>query len=216
MATPAVRYEVRYRLAGGDDAWVAETHPASSTISLPNLTRGGVYAVQLRAVDAAGNVSPWAATTVTVGDTNRTGAAALPNAGNQISMWGMDTSVTFAAATNEAGESVATISVSAGTLVMGSNSYSYGASSGTVTGAAGETKTIYLYYDDPEFLGGTLPLGITEDIVETANVDGRIAIPGVTITFPAAGGSSSGGGSAGGGGGSGGSGRGNQQQQMEL
>lgn len=98
------------------------------------------------------------------------------------------------------------MSVSAGTLVIGSQRINYGASSSTVDGEAGSTVRIYLYYFDPNLNGGTLPLHLTTDIVASANEDGRVAISFVDLTFPAAGSSGSGGGGIGGGGGSGGAG----------
>lgn len=73
-----------------------------------------------------------------------------------------------------------------------------------MTGAAGEKLIAYLFYDDPRLEGGSKALGVTTNVVETANVNGRIALSAVVVTFPAAGGTSTGGGSIGGGGGSGG------------
>lgn len=210
---PAIAMEVQYRpLDSNGDAWVMKRFENGTPIILDEVMRGIQYEVNIRSVAANGRSSDWVAVPITVPNTNRTGAAALPNIGNQQSMWDLETSVTFAASTTVEGESTATISVTAGDLVIGSSTVSYGASSGTVTGAASETIVVYLYYDDPYLQGGTRPLGITENIVDSANIDGRVAIGSLSITFPAAGGSSTGGGSIGGGGGSGGAGRNPNQE----
>lgn len=202
---PSIATEVRYRPLGADDsAWIVERMENSKALVIEEPLRGVQYEINARSVAANGRSSEWIAVPVTVPDTNRIGAAALPNIGNQQSMWDLQTSVTFAASTSAEGNSVATISVTAGDLVLGGITVSYGASSGTVTGNAGEKIRVYLYYDDPFFEGGTRPLGITTNIVESANVNGRVAVSSIEFTFPAAGGSSSGGGSIGGGGGSGG------------
>jgi len=183
-------------------------------VVLDELIRGVDYEFNARFVDKNGLSSNWVPVAASVANTNRVGAAALPNIGNQQSMWDLQTSVTFAATSSLEGNSVATISVTAGALVIGSQTVNYGASSGTITGNAGDKVTVYLYYDDPYLQGGTRPLGITTNIVETANVNGRVAITSVYIEFPAAGGSSTGGGSIGGGGGSGGAKNPNQNEQI--
>ncbi|HID8537153.1 TPA: hypothetical protein ACXIMI_002283 [Stenotrophomonas maltophilia] len=169
------------------------------------LQRGTPYEMQMRSVGTNGRASAWVDVAVDVPDTNRIGAAALPNIGNQQSMWDMTTSVTFAASSDASGASVATISVTAGTLIIGSVQVSYAASSATLTGTAGQKVTVYLYYVDPQLVGGSRQLMLTTNIVETANANGNVAISALQITFPAAGSSGSGGGGIGGGGGSGGS-----------
>lgn len=205
MPTPSIATEVRYRPIGADDsAWIVERMENSKALVIEEPLRGVQYEINARSVGANGRSSDWIAVPVTVPDTNRIGAAALPNIGNKQSMWDLETSVTFSATSSIEGNSVATISVTAGDLVIGGTTVSYGASAGTVTGTAGETTTVYLYYDDPYLQGGTLPLGITDNIVETANVNGRVAISSLSFKYPDAGGSSTGGGSIGGGGGSGG------------
>lgn len=100
-------------------------------------------------------------------DTNRVGAAALPNVGNQQSMWDMTKSVTFVASSDAEGASVATISVTAGTLVVGSVQVAYAASSASLTGTAGQKVTVYLYYYDPQLQGGSRQLRVTTNVVET-------------------------------------------------
>lgn len=206
MSTPTVAYEVRWRPTGDTEtAWQTGRFSTSQALRVTELERGIAYDVQVRSIGANGRSSAWVDAAVAVATTNRLGAAALPNVANQQAMWDVDTSVTYAASSNVSGESTATISVSAGTLVIGGVTVNYGASSATIDGEADEEVTVYLYYDDPRLQGGTLPLGLTSNIVETANVDGRVAIGPVSLKFPAAGGSSTGGGSIGGGGGSGGS-----------
>lgn len=205
MSVETIAYEVRYRPLGSDEsAWVMKRFEAGQAMVIEEPLRGVQYEINTRSVAANGRSSAWVASPVVVPDTNRIGAAALPNIGNKQSLWDLQTSVTFAATSSAEGNSVATVSVTAGDLVIGSQYVSYGPSSGTITGNAGDKVFIYLYYDDPYLLGGTRPLGITTNIVDSANVNGRVAISSLEITFPAAGGSSSGGGSIGGGGGSGG------------
>lgn len=208
MSVPAVANEVRYRQAlVGDFAaseWMMQSFPVGQDPVLEELARGVPYELQIRAVAANGKSSDWVDGSALLSATNRVGAAALPNVGNQQSMWDLQTSVTFAATSDGSGNSVATISVTAGDLIIGSVTVSYGASSATITGTAGQKVTVYLYYHDPLLQGGSRQLNVTTNIVETANANGNIAISNLEITFPAAGGSSSGGGGIGGGGGSGG------------
>jgi len=205
MSTPSVAIEVRWRPTGDTvSVWQAKRFSVSQALQLAELERGVAYDVQVRSIGANGRSSAWVDAAVAVASTNRRGAAALPNIANQQAMWDVDTSVTYAASSTSGGVSTATISVSAGTLVIGGATVTYGASSITVDGAAGEQMTLFLYYDDPVLQGGTLPLGMTTSIVDSANVDGRVAISTVQLTFPPAGGSSTGGGGIGGGGGSGG------------
>lgn len=205
MTVPTAAYELRFRPVGSpDQAWQYRSQVVGQVFAVREMQRGTQYEAQIRSVGVNGRVSAWVDIQVEVPDTNRVGAAALPNIGNQQAMWDMSTSVTYAASSDAEGASVATISVTAGTLIIGSVSVSYGASSATVTGAAGEKLIAYLFYDDPRLEGGSKALGVTTNVVETANVNGRIALSAVVVTFPAAGGTSTGGGSIGGGGGSGG------------
>lgn len=210
-----IAYDVRWRQAGSDAPWTMRQFPADSGLTLPDLERGLPYDIELRSVAASGRVSTWVTANVSVAPTNRLGALALPTniIGNQTSMWGMDTEVTYAASSPAEGAASATISMSAGTLVIGGTTINYSASTASVTGTAGTTRTFYLYYDDPRLQGGTHALGVVTNIVDTANVDGRIAIGSVTVQFPAAGSSGGGGGGIGGGGGGGGS---HQQPQQIL
>lgn len=205
MSTAAVNYEVRYRVGGQDPTeWVTQVFSASADIVLDELTRGTQYEIQIRAVARNGKKSGWVQVSKSIATTNREGAAALPTniVANQASMWDVNTTVTYSATSDAAGVSIATVSVSAGTLVIGGQTIAYSASSATVSGTAGQVVTYYLYYDDPMLQGGSKTLGLASNVVDSANVDGRIAIVTVTLTFPAAGSTSSGGGSIGGSGGS--------------
>ncbi|WP_337054109.1 hypothetical protein [Pseudoxanthomonas sp. USHLN014] len=210
MTAPTVSYEVRHRIIGTDPTdWVLlPMFPAGQDIAIDGMTRGLQYQIQIRAVARNGKKSAWVDLSKTVAATAREGAAALPTnaVANQASMWSLATTVTYNAASPTTGASSATISVSAGTLVIGSKTISYAASSATVTGTAGQSVTYYLYYDDPQLVGGSRVLGLASNIVDSANVDGRIALAPITVKFPAAGSSGSGGGSIGGAGGSGGAG----------
>ena len=175
-------------------------------IKIREIGRGDEYEVEARSIGVAQLASEWVPVTVLVTPTNRIGALALPTnvVGNQSSMWNIGTSVTYAAVSPISGDSEATISVSAASLVVGSRTINYAASSATVTGTPGTSKRVYLYYDDFNFQGGSRPLGVTENIVESANVDGRIALTSLLLVFPEPGGTGGGGGDAGGGGGGGG------------
>jgi len=201
-------YEIRYQTAtsGDDEDWIVERVPATTSVSLKGLQPGVQYLFEARSIGANGRSSDWVPVLVTVPDTNRTGALALPTnvIGNRASMWNVDTSVTYAATSPLTGQGTATISVSAGTLVIGGSTIAYAASSAEISGNPGTTRTVYLYYDDPRLEGGSRPLGMADNIVESANADGRVAIIAMTITFPAPGGTGGGGGGIGGGGGGGG------------
>src|SRR5690606_14959947 len=99
-------------------------------------------------------------------------------------------------------DTVATVNVSAGVLQAGERQVSYNASSVEITGTAEEEKTVYLYYDDPQYAGGTRTLGYTTDPVASMAGYGRVLIDQVTITYDSVGGGgTSGGGDIGGGGG---------------
>lgn len=215
MSAPAVQREVRWRVAGPEPSdWITQVQVASSELSLTGLTRGVLYDIQIRNVAANGKKSNWVDISKLIATTNREGAAALPTnaVANQASMWDMSTSVTYNASSTAEGASTATISVSAGTLIIGGRSISYAPSSAAVTGTAGSQKTYYLYYDDPNLLGGARTLGLADNVVDSANVDGRIALTSITLKFPAAGQTGSGGGGIGGSGGSGGTRPGQNQQ----
>ena len=215
MKSPVTAIEVRYRLMG-DTAWQVRRYVPGAQIKIREIERGDEYEVEARSIGVAQLASEWVPVTVLVTPTNRTGALALPTnvVGNQSSMWNIGTSVTYAAVSPTSGDSEATISVSAASLVVGSRTINYAASSATVTGAPGTEKRVYLYYDDFNFQGGSRPLGVTENIVASANVDGRIALTSLLLEFPEPGGTGGGGGDAGGGGGGGGAGRGEVQEQL--
>lgn len=92
----------------------------------------------------------------------------------------------------------ATISVTAGSSLIGTNSISYSALSVGVTGTGGTTVSYYLYVDDPTFAGGAATLVATTTANTVYSNDGRVLIGFVDVIFPASG---TGGGSGGGGGG---------------
>ena len=206
MKSPITAIDVRWRRTG-TDTWQVRRFLPNAPIQLRDVDLGQGYDVEAQSIGLPGvPPSAWVSVTVTVPDTNRRGVLALPpNAiTNQSSMWGMDTSVTYAAASPETGDATATISMTAGSLIVGDKTISYGASSATVTGPPSTSRTVYLYYDDPRLEGGSKPLGVASTPVEAANVYGRVAITSVKVNFPAPGGSGGGGGGIGGGGGGGG------------
>lgn len=218
MTVPAAFYEIRYQPSNDDTVdWVTESVPATQNVALKGLQPGVQYLFEARSVAANGRSSDWVPVLVAVPGTNRTGALALPTnvIGNRASMWDINTSVTYAASSPATGQGSATINVSAGTLVIGGSTINYGASSATVSGAAGTSRTVYLYYDDPRLQGGSRALGIANTVVESANADGRVAIIALRIDFPAPGGTGGGGGGIGGGGGGGGTGNQIANQQIQ-
>ena len=92
----------------------------------------------------------------------------------------------------------ATISVTAGSCLIGSVSVAYNAMNVNVTGTGGTNVTYQLYVDDPGFAGGTKTLVATTSGNTVYQNDGRVWIGSVTVAYPTSG---SGGGSGGGGGG---------------
>lgn len=201
-----IAMDVRYRVADVVDPgeWISVRFPVGQDIRLDKVVRGLTYDIELRNVDHTGRLSLPVEIQHTVATTVREGALALPvNAfANRGSVWNVDTSVTYSAT-----DSVATISVSAGTLVSGGRTISYSASSAEIPGTPEEQKVVYLYYDDPWLQGGPVDLGVTDDYITSLAGDGRIAITTLTITFPAVGAPpNTGGGGIGGGGGGGGAG----------
>ena len=205
MKSPVTAIEVRWRIVG-DAAWQVRRYVPGAQIKIREIGRGDEYEVEARSIGVAQLASEWVPVTVLVTPTNRIGALALPTnvVGNQSSMWNIGTSVTYAAVSPTSGDSEATISVSAASLVVGSRTINYAASSATVTGTPGTSKRVYLYYDDYNFQGGSRPLGVSDNIVSAANADGRIALTSLLLEFPEPGGTGGGGGDAGGGGGGGG------------
>lgn len=207
MKSPTVAIEIRWRRIGeAADAWQVRRFLPGAKAEIRAIERADQFEVEACSIGVGDLRSAWVAVNVTVPSTNRTGALALPPnvVGNQASMWDVDTSVTYAAVSDAGGVSEATVSVSAGTLVVDRRTIPYGASSAQITGAAGDTVVIYLYYDDPQWQGGSRPLGVTTNVVESANAYGRLAITSLTLKFPPAGESGGGGGGIGGGGGGGG------------
>ena len=206
MKSPVTAIDVRWRRTG-TDAWEVRRFLPNAPIQIRDVDLAQDYEVQAQSIGLPGvPPSAWVGVTVTVPATNRTGVLALPpNAiTNQSSMWGMDTSVTYSAVSPETGDATATISMTAGSLIVGDKAIAYGASSASVTGAPSTSRTVYLYYDDPRLEGGTKTLGVADTPVAAANVYGRVAITEVKVTFPAPGSSGGGGGGIGGGGGGGG------------
>ena len=203
MKSPVTAIEVRWRPVG-DTAWQVRRYVPGAHIKIREIGRGDEYEVEARSIGVAQLASEWVPVTVLVTPTNRTGALALPTnvVGNQSSMWNIGTSVTYAAVSPISGDSEAIISVSAASLIVGSRTINYAASSATVTGTPGTSKRVYLYYDDFNFQGGSRPLGVADNIVSAANADGRIALTSLLLEFPEPGETGGGGGGVGGGGGS--------------
>lgn len=202
MAAPTVAYEIRYRVKDSGQPWTtARFPPDSTTITLKGLLRGEEYEGNARSVGPLGQVSLWQPVTWIM-DTANEGATALPpvTVGNVGSRW-----VSGTAATWSADDTTADIAVTAGVLQVGDDQINYGASTAQISGTASEVRTVHLYYDDPQFAGGTRTLGVTTDKVASMSGHGRIYIATLTITFDTAGGGGTGGGGGigGGGGGSG-------------
>ncbi len=109
--------------------------------------------------------------------------------------------MTIDAAYSSASPSVVTLSTSASTLVAGSVSVAYTASSTSVSQSRGSTATYYLYIDDPSYAGGARPLIATVNRTDMAAADGRIYIGYVSVTVPSTGGGGVPPGNPGGGGG---------------
>ena len=108
-------------------------------------------------------------------------------------------SVTWSASSNGTG----TISVGAGSALVGTAALNYNAMSVGVSGAAGTTKTFQLYLtetDDPASWGGSKTLIATTNGADVYGNDNNVWIGYATVTFPTSGGGSGGGGGGGGGG----------------
>jgi hypothetical protein len=108
--------------------------------------------------------------------------------------------VTYSAAAGS--PATATISVAAGTLLMGGSGAdrSYSAMSVGVSGTGGSTVTYFLYADDASWSGGSKTLHATTDGSDLFASAGRVYFGQVDVVFPTSG-SGSGGGARGGGGG---------------
>lgn len=109
--------------------------------------------------------------------------------------WTSGAAITYTASAGT--PATATISVSSGVLGISGRSYSYGASSVSVSGTGGTTVTYYLYYEDPGLLGGTRTLYASTDAQVTYNSDSKVLIGSCKVTFPSSG--TGGGGGTGGG-----------------
>lgn len=196
-------YEVRYRIQSDlTTDWTVMTFSTATLIELPIVRRDVTYDIEIRAIDSSGRMSEPSIHSVVMNPAPREGALALPvnSIANITSVWDVDTSVEFSATSD-----LATVTVSAGTLVIGGKSISYGASSASIAVTPSQQTTVYMYYDDPQLRGGTLPLGLTKSYIESVAGNGRVAINFITFTPPAPGDPPvTGGGGIGGGGGGGG------------
>jgi hypothetical protein len=139
------------------------------------------------------------AVAVTVNDVRVAGSGAqlgdlrnqiMVGVGNYASGWSGG-NITYSATTTSA-----TISVAAASLVIGSQTLAYNASSTTVSGSAGTTVTYYLYYDDPGYAGGSRTLSATTSQLTAMSNDGRVLIGKIAVTYPTSGTGSGGGGSS--------------------
>jgi hypothetical protein len=90
----------------------------------------------------------------------------------------------------------ATITLAAFTVLSGTN-ISYNAMSASVTGTAGSTVTYYLYFDDPNYAGGTQTLVATTNGNDVYSGIGRVYAGPLNVTYPTSGGGSGGGGGGG-------------------
>lgn len=199
MAAPTLSIEVRWRVQASGQPWsVGRYPPEASNITIPGLIRGTTYEGQARAIGPGGLASRWVPITFDVADGNRTSSTALPPVmvGNVSSRWISGTEISWSG-----NDTNITLSVTAGVLQVGDQQISYAASSSEITGTANEVRTVFLYYDDPYWEGGSRTLGVTTDSVASMAQPGRVLIDQVTVTFAASGGSSSGGGDIGGSGG---------------
>ena len=102
------------------------------------------------------------------------------------------TSITYTSAAGS--PATATISVGAFSVITGSVTVTYSASSVGVSGSGGTSVTYYLYMDDPAYAGGARTLVATSNGNDVYSADGRLYIGSVTVVFPTSGGSSGGGG----------------------
>ena len=122
------------------------------------------------------------------------------------SSWSSGAAITYTASPGT--PATATISVTAGIFNIGSDAYSYAASSANVTGTDGTTTVFYLYYDDPGMDAGVQTLHASTDPTVHYTDHGHVVVGAVAVVFPATGappdtggGSTPGGGGGGGGGG---------------
>lgn len=181
-----------------DNDWVTRRMPVGP-VKLEGLPPG-TYDLELRYEYAGGRLSQPRLLTHTVAAPSRRGALALPPsaAANLPSVWDYDTEVVY-----NATDSTATIIFEGGTLKSPDGEVVYGPSSATIAVVPEETFTLYLWINDPWMEGGTLPLEVSRNFMDTI-APGNVALPKMTLTAPPIGGTSSGGGNVGGGGGGGG------------
>ena len=191
MGARTIAYEVRFRVAGSGSNYQVRRFPvpAPSLTIKGGLVRGTSYEASVRAIGADGQPSDWVDCSFTVA-AGREGAMALPpvSSGNVGSRWAGSTAVTY-----NATDSIATVSVSAGSLQIGDGTVSYDAASASFAGSPNLVQKVYLYYDDPQLRGGARTLGITTDAVSSVSSYGRVLITALTLNFPPPGGTSSGG-----------------------
>lgn len=95
------------------------------------------------------------------------------------------TTITYTASAGE--PATATISVGAFTVITGSVSVAYSASSVGVSGTGGTSVTYFLYMDDPAYAGGARTLVATTNGNDVYSADGRIYIGSCAVTFPTSG-----------------------------
>jgi len=169
--------------------------------SIP-LGRIGTYTVQVQSINLQGKKSaPLVETAYFNGSTlvlqTPQGNSSSTTVGSIRSTW---SGLTISYTTTGGPPVGATISVSAATLIAGSATTSYNASSLTLTGTPSTTVTYFLWYDDPGFKGGSLILNSDTTGLGLTTTDGVVYVGSVAITYPASGGSSGGGSGSGGGG----------------
>ena len=92
----------------------------------------------------------------------------------------------------------ATISVAAGSCLIGSSTVSYSAMSVNTTGTGGTIVDYYLYVDDPSFAGGAQTLVATTTPADIYSNNARVYIGSCSVSYPSFGGGSGGGGGGGG------------------
>lgn len=199
-ASAPVKYEVRYRVAGTLQWGPVTEAPVTAELELNGLDRAKRYEVEVRAVSACGAASIWVRSALTLPDANQRvsqGNLAMLTVGGIRSAWSGLTVSYVSIATS------ATISVTAGTLKDGVVNPTYAAASVGVLGTGGTSQTFWLFYDDPEGLGGAKTLNATtvyEDLSANTN---RIWVGSVTVPFPTSGVNTGTGGTGGGGSGTG-------------
>ncbi len=69
MKSPVVARELRYRETGDESGWTVQTMLVEPTITLPRLTRGVAYDIEIRNIGLRGTASTWVSVPVTVAAT---------------------------------------------------------------------------------------------------------------------------------------------------